>query len=93
MAKPQRRKLNQPLYHEPEAVTYAREQAGLTQRELASLIGISEQLMCDIEAGRRSLTPKNLNLAAEVLKCPRVVLRSKHPVIVPTQRAAEEDVA
>ncbi|WP_236061618.1 helix-turn-helix domain-containing protein [Actinacidiphila acididurans] len=39
------------LHHEPEAVTYARKKAGLTKRALAGLVGISEQLMNEIESG------------------------------------------
>lgn len=62
----------------PEAVTYAREQAGLKQVELARRVGISYQLMSDIERGYRSATPAVLNKLAEVLNCPRVVLEAKH---------------
>ena len=48
------------LCQEPEAVTWAREKAGLTKRALAARVGISEQLMSEIESGRRNATPANL---------------------------------
>jgi transcriptional regulator with XRE-family HTH domain len=68
------------LNHEPEAVTYAREQAGLTQAALAERIGISFQLMSDIERGYRNATPATIKKLAEALNCPRVVLESKREV-------------
>lgn len=66
------------LKHLPEAVTYAREQAGLTKRALAEAVGISEQLMNDIESGWRSATDDTLNKLAAALHCPRVVLEARH---------------
>jgi transcriptional regulator with XRE-family HTH domain len=66
-------KLNQ----EPAAVTWAREKCGLTKRALARSVGISEQLMSEIESGWRSATPANLNKIAEALNCPVVVLERK----------------
>lgn len=33
------------LHQEPEAVTWARQKAGVTKRALAELVGISEQLI------------------------------------------------
>ena len=72
------------LHHEPEAVTWAREQAGLTRRALAERIGISQQLMSEIESGWRSATPANLNKLAAALNCPRVVLeRKRHQPTAP----------
>ncbi|MDX3239745.1 helix-turn-helix transcriptional regulator [Streptomyces sp. ME03-5709C] len=65
------------LRHLPEAVTYAREQAGLTKRALAVAVGISEQLMSDIESGWRSATDDTLNRLAAELNCPRVVLEAR----------------
>ncbi|WP_307795349.1 helix-turn-helix domain-containing protein [Actinacidiphila acididurans] len=67
------RKLNQ----EPQAVTYAREKAGLTKRALARIVGISEQLMNEIESGWRSATPAVLPRIAEALNCPVVFLERK----------------
>jgi transcriptional regulator with XRE-family HTH domain len=66
------------LHQEPEAVTWAREKAGLTKRALADMIGISEQLMGEIESGWRSATPANLIKIAAALNCPIVVLERKH---------------
>ncbi|WP_335971391.1 MULTISPECIES: helix-turn-helix domain-containing protein [Streptomycetaceae] len=65
------------LYQEPEAVTWAREKSGLTKRALADLVGISEQLMGEIESGWRSATPVNLQKIATALNCPVVVLERK----------------
>jgi transcriptional regulator with XRE-family HTH domain len=77
------------LYQEPEAVTWAREKSGLTKRALADLVGISEQLMGEIESGWRSATPANLVKIAEALNCPIVVLERKRHVT----RAAPPDDA
>lgn len=66
------------LHHEPVAVTWAREKAGLTKRALAQRVGISEQLVGDIESGRRSATLVNLARIAEALNCPVVALERKH---------------
>lgn len=65
------------LHHEPEAVTWAREKSGLTKRALADLVGISEQLMGEIESGWRSATPANLIKIAQALNCPIIVLECK----------------
>lgn len=65
------------LRQEPEAVTWAREKSGLTKRALADLVGISEQLMGEMESGWRSATPANLAKIAHVLNCPPVVLERK----------------
>ncbi len=71
------------LDHEPEAVTWARKKAGLTKRALAHAIGISEQLMGEIESGWRNATPANLIKIATALNCPLVSLERKRPQ--PTQ--------
>jgi transcriptional regulator with XRE-family HTH domain len=65
------------LHQEPEAVTWAREKAGLTKRALADLVGISEQLMGEIESGWRNATPANLAKIAGALNCPLVVVERK----------------
>lgn len=65
------------LRQEPQAVTWARERAGLTKRSLAQQVGVSEQLIGDIESGRRSATPAILPKIAEVLNCPVVALERK----------------
>lgn len=72
-----RRKRPRTLHHEPQAVTWARQKAGLTKRALARHIGISEQLMGEIESGWRSATPANLRKIADALNCPIVALERK----------------
>lgn len=57
------------MNHEPDAVIYARERAGLTQLELAERCGISQQLVSKIEAGTRNATPTVLNRMASELNC------------------------
>jgi transcriptional regulator with XRE-family HTH domain len=66
-----------PLDHEPAAVTYAREQAGLTKTALAQRCGVSLSLISEIEAGTRNATPAMIRKLATVLDCPRVVLERK----------------
>ncbi|MFG1806120.1 helix-turn-helix domain-containing protein [Streptomyces sp. NPDC049040] len=72
--RPRRRKRSPVLRQEPAGVTWAREKAGLTKRALARQVGISEQLMGEIESGWRSATPANLAKIAQALKCPVVIL-------------------
>ncbi|MET7695829.1 helix-turn-helix transcriptional regulator [Streptomyces sp. NPDC005483] len=64
-----RRRKGAPFHHLPEAVTRARENAGLTQKSLAEQLGISFQLMCDIESGRRNANPDRLRAMARVIGC------------------------
>ena len=66
-----------PLDHEPAAVTYAREQAGLTKTQLAQMCAVSLSLISEIESGTRNATPAMLIKLAEALNCPRVVLERK----------------
>lgn len=68
------------LHHEPSAVTWARDKAGLTKRALAKRLGVSEQLVGEIESGWRSATPANLEKIAHALNCPVVFLECKRPV-------------
>lgn len=72
-----RRRPKTPLHHEPEAVTYAREKAGLTKRQLAEMCGHSEQLQGEIESGWRNATPEKLAKIAEACNCPVVFLERK----------------
>ena len=76
------------LDHEPEAVTWARKKAGLTKRALAKMIGISEQLVNEIESGWRNATPANLAKLADALNCPTVVLERKRTETL-TERIAD----
>jgi transcriptional regulator with XRE-family HTH domain len=66
-----------PLDHEPAAVTYAREQAGLTKTALAQRCDVSLSLISEIEAGTRNATPAMIRKLAAALNCPRVVLERK----------------
>lgn len=63
--------------HEPEAVTYAREKAGLTRTELADRLGVALSLISQIESGNRNATPAMLLKLAAALNCPVVVLERK----------------
>jgi transcriptional regulator with XRE-family HTH domain len=77
----QRNPPKQPLDHEPEAVTFARERAGLSKTRLAQLCGVSVSLISEIESGTRNATPAMIIKLAAALGCPRVVLeRSRHGV-------------
>lgn len=73
----QRKQPKAPLDHEPEAVRYAREMAGLSQAALAERIGKSISLVSEIESGSRNATPSTLRLLATALNCPIVVLQRK----------------
>jgi transcriptional regulator with XRE-family HTH domain len=66
-----------PLDHEPEAVTYARMQAGLTKTQLAEACQVSVSLVSEIEGGTRNATPAMIGKLARALNCPRVVLERK----------------
>lgn len=68
------------LHQEPQAVTWAREKAGLTKRALADRIGISEQLVGEIESGWRTASPANLARMAAALNCPLVILERRRTV-------------
>ncbi|WP_272933124.1 helix-turn-helix domain-containing protein [Actinacidiphila reveromycinica] len=58
---------------------WARRKAGLTKRGLAAAVGISEQLMGEIESGWRNATPPTLAKIAAALNCPLVALERKRP--------------
>lgn len=77
MTTSQRRGPKTPLDHEPEAVAYARDNAGLTQEQLADAIGVSPSLISEIEAGTRNARPATIKKLAIALNCPRVVLERK----------------
>lgn len=79
------------LNQEPSAITWAREKCGLTKRALARSIGISEQLMNEIESGWRSATPANLIKIAKVLKCPVVIFERRQGADTAEQEARMPD--
>ncbi|WP_328916285.1 MULTISPECIES: helix-turn-helix domain-containing protein [unclassified Streptomyces] len=81
MTRPRPRTRPRHLHQEPEAVTWAREKAGLTKRALARQIGISEVLMGEIESGWRNATPTNLAKIAQALNCPLVALERKRATV------------
>lgn len=68
------------LHHEPKAVMWAREKAGLSQASLGRECGLSRSLISEIEAGTRSATPENLLKIASALNCPVVFLERKRQV-------------
>lgn len=74
-----RRPRGAPMNHDPAAVKFARDRVGMTKRALAAACGFSEQLMCDIEAGRRNATPAKLARIAVVLNCPVDALQARRP--------------
>jgi transcriptional regulator with XRE-family HTH domain len=59
------------LRQEPEHVRYARENAGYKQVDAARALGISPQLLSDIEKGRRSASAEVLNRMSSVYRIPR----------------------
>lgn len=65
------------LDHEPEAVLYARKNAGLSQVAAAKQLGISGAYLSQIESGVRNAAPALINRMAKLYDCPRVVLIRK----------------
>lgn len=66
-----------PLHHDPAAVTFARQRAGMTMTHLAKTVGLSLSLLSEIEKGTRNATPANLRKIADAIGCPLVVLENK----------------
>lgn len=56
--------------HNPEAVTKARDAAGLTKYALAKQLGCARSLITEIEGGTRNANPDLLERIAKVLACP-----------------------
>lgn len=77
MTRPLRKRPKDPLDHEPEAVRYAREQAGLTQAQLAEMCGITQPHISEIENGTRNAPHPLIKKLAAALNCPRVILERK----------------
>lgn len=65
-----RRKRGSPIVQNPDEVRLAREEAGLQQQELAALLHISPELMCEIESGRRNAGRIRLRKIAEITNHP-----------------------
>jgi transcriptional regulator with XRE-family HTH domain len=70
-------KAKYPTDHQPEAVKFARERAGLTKTGLAQMLGVSLPLISQIESGKSNATPAMIRKLAEALNCPVVVLERK----------------
>lgn len=68
------------LDHEPEALRYALDQSGLTQKEFAHRLKKSQSLVSEILKGTRNATPALISDMARVLNCPRVVLERKRDI-------------
>src|SRR5271170_411512 len=59
-----------PTLQSPAAITRARVEAGLNQKELALAAGISPSYMSEIEKGTRSISPRTLRLIAAACEKP-----------------------
>lgn len=66
-----------PLNHDPDALRYALDKSGLTQRELAAAIGKSPSMVTEMLRGTRNATPATLAAIAVALNCPLVVIEAK----------------
>lgn len=86
--RPKRRPPKDPLDHEPEAVAWAREKAGLTRAQVAQMIGVSAGLISEIEKGTRNATPQRLQQLAEAFNCPVVFLERKRHAGCCTKKVA-----
>ncbi|MGP3914383.1 helix-turn-helix domain-containing protein [Nonomuraea sp. 10N515B] len=80
MASPHRKRPKDPLDHEPEAVTYVREKAGLTKTALAQMCGVTVSLISEIERGTRNATPEMIAKIARATNCPVVIIERKRVV-------------
>ncbi len=66
-----------PLNQEPEALAWAVQRSGLTQREIAAQVKCSPGLLSEIIKGTRNARQPLLEELAAILNCPVVVLESK----------------
>lgn len=73
----ERRKARWPLDHAPEAVTWARTEAGLTMTQLAAEAGVSLSLISEIEKGTRNAVPALIETMARILGCSPDQLKRK----------------
>jgi transcriptional regulator with XRE-family HTH domain len=60
---------------EPQILATSRKAAGLSQRDLASALGISPQYLCDIETGRREVPWHLLGRLPQPIRAPIVRAR------------------
>lgn len=75
--RPKRKPPKSPLDHEPGAVTWARENKGLTKTQLAIATGVSLSLISEIEHGTRNARPSLIEAMAVVLECSADDLKRK----------------
>jgi len=66
-----------PLDHDPEAVVWAREQAGLTKTDAARRLGVSLSLISMIESGTRNARLALIESMAQVFGCQPDQLKRK----------------
>lgn len=79
-----RKRPKDPLDHIPEAVRYVREQAGLTQTQLAAMCDTTQGHISEIETGSRNAPPPLIKKLATAMNCPRVILeRKREPETTP----------
>lgn len=73
----ERRGPKRPLNHKPAEVRRARERLGLTRRQVAKQLDVSESLICEIEKGTRNATPAMILRLAPVLRVKPDTLRRR----------------
>ncbi|GAA4439772.1 helix-turn-helix domain-containing protein [Phytohabitans houttuyneae] len=66
-----------PFDHNPEAVAWAMDAKGWTQKALAEAVGISPSHMSEIVGGTRNAPPHLLKRLADALNCPVTLLERK----------------
>ena len=76
------------LDHDPQAVTKARDAAGMSKYALAKHLGCSRSLITEIEGGTRNADEERIQQLAKVLRCPPAQLRRK-PAGEPRGQATE----
>lgn len=68
----------------PQMVTLARESKGLTQKELADLLGISPGKLCRVEQNDQSFSEDIIDKLTKVLKYPRSFFYQEGEAFLPT---------
>lgn len=66
-----------PLDHDPEALQWALDKSGMTQKQFADAIGKSPSLVSEILKGTRNARPEVIATMAVALNCPRTVIERK----------------
>lgn len=72
-----RRPPKNPLDHDPVAVWQARQDARLTQQDVADACDVSRSLVAEWELGTRNADAGQLDKLAAALNCPRSALERK----------------